>query len=531
MSSRILIADDDERLLSYYETLFGQREADFEGLHFFSKTAASIAFTTRTFRDGVQLVDYFRAEFERNVRIPLCLLDMRMFPLDGLRTAEALRAIDPAVIIIIITAYSDVRAEDVRQRLHEDIYFVKKPFNDDELLALVTSLVRSWERQQALQVKTQQLDHEASLLHALMDSLPDSIYFKDLKSRFIRVNRGFRLALGISDETAETQIIGKTDFDFQPPELASGFFEEEQRLFQTGVPIIDRLEFNPTRAGEDRWLAATKVPIRNAEGNITGLVGISRDVTAGKQAELVMQSTLKREKELNDLRSEFIALVSHEFRTPLATIQAACDALQTYMSQMSPEQVKRRLDKIQQQVRLMTELHEDVITLGFLQMQHATPSVATPALVNIDLAAYCQALLPTLTQIDNGNHEIVADVPGEPVHTCVYERLLHLILINLVKNAIKYSPAGSTITLAIRHTATHATLAVSDEGIGIPPEDLPFVLEPFHRASNVEKIDGTGLGLAITKYAVAAQHGQVHITSTLGRGTQVTLTLPLAKPA
>ena len=123
---------------------------------------------------------------------------------------------------------------------------------------------------------------EHDLLQTLMDNIPDTIYFKDIDSRFTRINRAQARVLGV--DTA-TDALGKTDLDFQPSKLAQHFYEEEQRLIQTGEPLINCIEFNPTADGTPRWFSATKVPIKDEHGNITGIVGVSRDITMSKQAE------------------------------------------------------------------------------------------------------------------------------------------------------------------------------------------------------------------------------------------------------
>jgi len=133
-----------------------------------------------------------------------------------------------------------------------------------------------WELEERKQIE-EKLAYEASLLNALMENHPDAIYFKDTQSRFIRVNKGFQNILDIPDPD---QIIGKTDFDIQPTHLAEIFYSEEQELiFHQRKTIINRIEYNPKKNGEPRWLSASKAPFYNNKGEIIGLVGISRDIT------------------------------------------------------------------------------------------------------------------------------------------------------------------------------------------------------------------------------------------------------------
>ncbi len=146
------------------------------------------------------------------------------------------------------------------------------------------------------------LAHERDLLQALMDNVPDMIYFKDTASRFTRVNKAQAEFLGLGDPQAA---LGKTDFDFQAPELAKSFYAEEQEIVRTGKPLIDRLEFNPTAQGEDRWFSATKVPIFDQAGQVAGLVGVSRNITRLKKIE----ADLRTQRELfKDLLARQITL-------------------------------------------------------------------------------------------------------------------------------------------------------------------------------------------------------------------------------
>ena len=123
---------------------------------------------------------------------------------------------------------------------------------------------------------------ERDLLQTLMDNIPDTIYFKDTASRFTSINHAQARVLGVA---APEDAIGKTDSDFQKSELARGFYEEEQHIIESGEPLINRVEFNPTADGQPRWFSATKVPIKNPDGRVIGIVGVSRDITERKQSE------------------------------------------------------------------------------------------------------------------------------------------------------------------------------------------------------------------------------------------------------
>lgn len=154
---------------------------------------------------------------------------------------------------------------------------------------------------------------ERDLLQALMNNIPDTIYFKDTQSRFTRINQAQMKFLGL-DKPEDA--IGKTDFDFQNPEIARGFYEEEQRIVQTGEPVMNRPEFNPTLDGQPRWFSATKVPVRDVDGQVIGIVGVSRDITQRKQAEEALRQS----------ETKFRSLVEH---LPAITYLSAFDESRT----------------------------------------------------------------------------------------------------------------------------------------------------------------------------------------------------------
>ena len=188
---------------------------------------------------------------------------------------------EPSVNAIVIN-YRDISA---RKRAEENLHTLNREL--EQRVAESTSELRLVNEQLEIELfhreqLAEKLMIEHDLLQTLMDNIPDTIYFKDTASRFTRINRAQAELLGV---TSFTDALGKTDLDFQKPELARGFYEEEQRMIQTGEPLIDRVEFNPTPDGKPRWFSATKVPIKDEHGEVSGIVGVSRDITMQKQSE------------------------------------------------------------------------------------------------------------------------------------------------------------------------------------------------------------------------------------------------------
>jgi len=241
-----------------------------------------------------------------------------------------------------------------------------------------------------------------------------------------------------------------------------------------------------------------------------------------QQSLMQLEQSLSKEKELSELKSHFVSMASHEFRTPLATIQAASDALLRYSEQMTTHQREERLHKIQMEVKRMTELLEDILSISKVesgtQRLHLAP---------IDLPQMCQDILDEMSILATKNHHLSL-VCNQPIDVLWLDsKLMRQVLINLLSNAIKYSPQGGNITLTLSQQQQQITIEIQDQGLGIPAKDQERVFDAFYRAQNVGSITGTGLGLSIAKSSVELQGGTLTLKSEEGVGTIVTITLPI----
>jgi signal transduction histidine kinase len=274
--------------------------------------------------------------------------------------------------------------------------------------------------------------------------------------------------------------------------------------------------------GEIRWQQWTNRALFDDSGNILELQGVGRDITELKQAEAEIVKALERERELSELRSGFVSLVSHEFRTPLTTIQSSAELLERYNNRLSEEKKQNHYRRIQQAVQRMTQLLEDVLTIGKAE---AGKLKFTPS--PMDLVAFCRDLVESLQMSAKPQHQLNFVVIGDGTDAQMDEKILGHILTNLLTNAIKYSPDGGTVQFDLVCEGTWGIFRIQDSGIGIPAEDLERLFESFGRASNVGAIPGTGLGLAIVKRCVDLHKGEISVESEVGVGTTFTVTLPL----
>lgn len=239
------------------------------------------------------------------------------------------------------------------------------------------------------------------------------------------------------------------------------------------------------------------------------------------KAENEIRKSLMKERELNELKSRFISMVSHEFRTPMSTILFSADLLELYSTQWSDEKKMTHIHRIQTAIQHMNHLLDDVLLIGKAE---AGKLDFNPK--DIDLEKFCRDLVEEVQVADQHRHPFEMMMEGDFSQCQMDDKLLRHIFINLLSNAVKYSPEQAPIQFQLRADDETVTLIVQDAGIGIPQVDQDRLFETFHRATNVGTIPGTGLGLAIVKRSVDRHQGQITFSSEPQQGTTFTVLLP-----
>lgn len=241
------------------------------------------------------------------------------------------------------------------------------------------------------------------------------------------------------------------------------------------------------------------------------------------QAEVSMQRALEKEKELNELKSRFVAIVSHEFRNPLSSVLLSLDLLEHCNRKAPVEKQQVYFNRARTAVEQMIQLLEDVLIVTELDTKRFTCQLA-PLMV-ID---FCEELIEQFLLHPEISHTICFTAIGFNAVDSLYlldEKLLCHILTNLLSNAIKYSPAQSTIQFDLICDNNTLTFRIQDQGIGISVSDQSHLFDSFYRGENVGNIPGSGLGLSIVKQCVEVHQGQITVESQLGVGTTFTVTL------
>jgi two-component system, sensor histidine kinase and response regulator len=367
-----------------------------------------------------------------------------------------------------------------------------------------------------LKLAENKLAREKELLQSLMDNIPDLIYFKDLESKFTRINHAQAEFLGIK---SPDEAIGKSDFDFFPAEQAELIYKEEQEVLKHGSPMINYLEKIIPPGGSAVWMSATKIPIKDEMGNITGLVGVSRDVTLMEETRENLKYAKEKAEEANFAKSQFLANMSHEIRTPMNGVIGMADILR-YTS-LTPEQ-QSYLDIIIKSGNSLISIINDILDLSKIESDNLSlekapisirsimEDVADILIVaannkNIELANYVDPLIPDI-------------VEGDTVR-------VRQILINLVNNAIKFTPGGEVFFSAELEESNKngykLLFKVIDSGIGISKNAQSSLFLPFTQVDNsaTRKYEGTGLGLSISKKLAEMMGGAIGVESEEGKGS------------
>lgn len=246
------------------------------------------------------------------------------------------------------------------------------------------------------------------------------------------------------------------------------------------------------------------------------------EVAARKNAEAGLRVALDAERELSQLKSRFVSMVSHEFRTPLGIILSSAEILDAYLDRLPPHERRSNLADITQASRHMAAMMEEVLLLSQVE---AGKTGFRPA--PLPLESFCLRLVDEVASATSGRCPIRCHVPPDLPDAHADGALLRHILINLLTNAVKYSPPGAPVDFALQASGDLAVFTVTDRGIGIVEADARQLFQAFFRGRNVGEVSGTGLGLVIVKRCVELHNGQITFESQEAQGTTFTVSLPL----
>jgi PAS domain S-box-containing protein len=256
--------------------------------------------------------------------------------------------------------------------------------------------------------------------------------------------------------------------------------------------------------------------------NTPHILSFGQDITQRKRAEEEVLKTLEREKELSQLKSNFVSMVSHEFRTPLGIIQSSAELLRDFHQKMQPSEREDQLESITRNTQRMAGMMEEILVLSRLDADKLDFQPVT-----LDLNLFCRRVVDEVLSATNRRCPIELSLESVPPEAEADEQLLGHIFTNLLSNAVKYSEPGTPVCFAVTRDGPDAVCIVRDLGIGIAEDDQLQLFKAFRRGSNVGSRPGTGLGLLLVKRCAELHGGKVVVKSKIGEGTAVIVRLPV----
>lgn len=273
-----------------------------------------------------------------------------------------------------------------------------------------------------------------------------------------------------------------------------------------------------------RTYSINAVPLPDTKGFVREILMVVQNATDVRNAENEIRESLRKEKELNEMKSKFVAIASHEFRTPLSTILSSVTLVDKYNNPEDAEKRHKHIDRIKSSVKNLTEILNDFLSLEKLEVGkvHAHPDT-------FDLLYFAEDLCEEMQTLAKHGQKIIYHHEGEEKNVFLDKQLLKNILMNLINNAIKYSHEEKNIELTSTISPQHIQLTIKDNGMGIPEEDQEHLFERFFRAQNVTGIQGTGLGLNIVRRYVELMNGSIEFFSQVNKGSTFIVNFPNEK--
>lgn len=357
------------------------------------------------------------------------------------------------------------------------------------------------------------------LLRAFMENSPIAMYVKDIEGHYIDLNAEARNAFAIG----ERPYLGRTMKDFFDDAMAIDLAADDVRA-KAGEVV--RSERHTGRRQAYPWEREIKFPVTDAQGNVVAIGGYVFDITAGKEAEVRLVRALRTAEEANRAKSEFLATMSHELRTPLNAIIGFSDVIRRELfGSIGNPTYRTYIEDIHASGRQLLDLLGGIIDLSAVESGHI--EVKRESVASTDLINDCRAIIEALAH-ERQHHLSIVDAAGS---SCWADRrLLRQVLLNLASNATKYTRKGGRIEITTRDDADMVAFLVTDNGVGMAPDDIERAMQPFTRLGDPMRaeVGGSGIGLALVKRLVELMHGRLSITSTLDVGTTVEVCMPKA---
>jgi PAS domain S-box-containing protein len=393
----------------------------------------------------------------------------------------------------------------------------KATFDDDGNPTRMAGSIIDIDSRKETDLKLQK-DH--NLLRTIIDNIPACVYVKDLDGRKVLANRSEYELWGFD---REEEMLGKRDTDLSREGIAVLSENEDRQVLETGEPIIDKDAYTEID-GKEYVLLVSKLPLKDSNGNIVGLVGISNDITERKNMENKLRERNQQLEKLNNMTNKIYSVVGHDLKTPLSSILGLSDLLLSDMEDLEDEEVlKENLNIIRQSALKMSDLLGDLLNWARIQTDDLSLnkkqfSISETVHDTIDLLTITAEQKGISLEFDSEeSFQVYAD-----------KQLIATIIRNFISNALKFSNEGDTIKVSVDRDEEHWQVSVKDEGVGMSEKNVDRL---FHNRKHPQKEGtqnekGSGIGLRLCNELAERHGGQISVESELDKGSTFTLTIP-----
>lgn len=478
------------------------------------------------------------------------LLDYRLGVETGLNLLEDLKAIELHGPVILLTGQEDEGLDEKAQAmgiadfipkskldselLDRSIRYNLEQFNNlrkiyslnkslekrvEERTAELSEAVKQLEeRNKSLKdeikrrKETEEALHESQQIYnAITSNFPNgSINIFDRSYTYI-FSDGMELkSLGIDRKS----IAGVRFFDHISKAQGEYFKEHLDKVFD-GKNVMFEFQLN------DRYFMIYGVPLRDKNDEVEHAMAVAQNITDQKNSAEKTRQALQKERQLNELKSRFVSMASHEFRTPLASILSSISLIDKYREREELEPQVKHIQKIKNNINLLTQILNDFLSIGKLEEGKVKYQAE-----EVDISSLTKDIIGDVQAVAKPGQNITLECNFNSIVAQLDPQVFRNVLYNLISNATKYSPDNKSIEVCLTSKASEIILTVTDHGIGIPEKDQPLLFDRFFRASNAGNIQGTGLGLNIVKKYVDLMGGTITFTSEIEEGTTFTVALP-----
>lgn len=460
-----------------------------------------------TAENGKQGLDLIQ---ERPDQIDLILLDLMMPGMSGMEVLDHIHAIDPNLLVIVITGYATV--ESAVEAMKKGAYdFIPKPFTPDQLRLVVRRALEKRNLQKEAEFLRQERERslrdiatEKSKIKTIINCMGDGVLVCDRDGSIVLTNPAASRLLKVSETSLFGKLLHQCNLD---PDLSKTIEESLKSMDLNYTSVSQELSLGES---DKTFLRAHTAPVRSDVGETIGSVTVLQDIS--------------HLKELDKMKSEFIAMVAHELRAPIAAVEQQLSVILNRMAGDISEKQEKLLSRAKERTKGLLNLIKDLLDLSKIEagrmVQYKEP---------LTLQEIIQKVVDLMkAEAENKKIDLEFSTPSHNPLIHADRVSMEGIFTNLISNAIKYTPEGGKVWVSLGEEGGFAKASVSDTGIGIKKEDLARIFDKFYRVKTVEtrEIVGTGLGLSIVKSIVDAHLGTISVESEEGGGTTFIVLLP-----